>query len=472
MKLSVNKLSRFYLPVLLVLFIACRMGNLNIPFFWDEAWSYANAIFDMHDRGLALLPGSANAELTRGHPLVFYFMAAAWTKLFGTGLVAAHLFALLISCLLLIAIFYITGEFLGRNTAMAGTLLFTIQSIFLAQGTQLLPEVMLALWTLLTVLVYFRKKWGLFAIFSILLVMTKETGIVLIGTLLFDKILLERLFNNDPGRPRFLRIKETLILCIPILTFASFLTLQNLKFGWFLYPEHTQLIILNPVEILNGFRIYFSKLFFQYGRNIFFLISLAALAYSLYKKSVRRKQAHILLFSFTFILFYIAFASVNFFTPRYLLSVLPFFIIPGSWLIISLPVKKWLRVSIVSVLALLFSYHTFIGSQKEIDTSLGYKNTVLIQKEAVNFIEDNIAPNQSIYSFYLMPYYMANPRLGYLKNWSAPLFEFKSISDAEVFIFCSNEKDPAQKDFIHNESYILLKRFEKKHAWVEIYKKR
>jgi 4-amino-4-deoxy-L-arabinose transferase-like glycosyltransferase len=472
MKFSINTLSRFYLPVLLILFIACRLGNLNLPFFWDEAWSYARAVFDMHDHGLALLPQNSNAEFTRGHPLVFYFLAASWIKLFGTSLVAVHLFPLLISSLLLVAIYYVSYEFFGRNTAVAATLLFSLQSIFLAQSTILLPEVMLTLLTIITVFVYFKKKWGLFVVCSILLVMTKETGVVLIGTLFFDKIILERYFSAESDKLQYLRLKETLILCIPLLAFASFLALQKLKFGWFLYPEHKMLIILNPLENLNRFEVYFSKLFFQYGRNIFFLISLAALAYSLYKKSVSREYAHFLLFFFVFILFYIAFASVNFFTPRYLLSVLPFFIIPGSWLLVSLPLKKWLRVSVICGLAILFGNHTFLGNQKEIDTSLDYKKTVLIHKEAVNFVEDSIANNQSIYSFFLMHFYMADPRFGYLKKVTAPLFKFKNIPDADIYIFCSNENDPAYQDISHNESFILLKRFEKEQAWVEIFKKK
>jgi 4-amino-4-deoxy-L-arabinose transferase-like glycosyltransferase len=472
MKLSLNALSPFFLPILLVLFVACRLGNLNLPFFWDEAWSYANAVFNMHDHGLALFPGNANAELTRGHPLVFYFLAAAWTKLFGTSLVAVHLFPLLISCLLLIAVYYITCEFFGRNTAMAATLFIALQSIFLAQSTLLLPEVMLALWTLLTVFAYFRKRWGLFAAFSIVLVMTKETGMVLIGTLFVDKIMLERFFAGEPERPRYLRLKESLILCIPILVFASFLTLQKFRFGWFLYPEHTDLIIRDPSEILNGFRIYFSKLFFQYGRNILFLLTLPALGYRLYKKSVGPEHARILLFSIVFILFYIAFASVNFFTPRYLLSVLPFFIITGSWLIVSQPVNEWIRVSVIGALALLFSYHTFLGNQKELDTSLAYRNTIVLQKQAVNFIEDLKVPHSLVYSYFLMNYYMTIPRLGYLKSNNS-CFKFTKISDpsCEIFIFCSNEKDPAYQDFSCNPSFILIKRFEKNASWVEIFKR-
>jgi hypothetical protein len=130
-----------------------------------------------------------------------------------------------------------------------------------------------------------------------------------------------------------------------------------------------------------------------------------------------------------------------------------------------------LRSTEVKCIHHLFSYHTFMGNQKEIDTSLAYKNTVLIQKEAVHFIEDSIAHNESFYSYYLMQFYMTECRLGYLKNSSDPQFEFKSISDADILIFCSNEKDPVYQNLSSNGSYGIIKRFEKKEAWVEIYRR-
>jgi len=465
------KLSHLFLPLVIVFFIISRFGYLNLPFYWDEAWSYATAVFDMNDHGLALVPGNGNPELTRGHPLLFYFLSAVWTKLFGTSLMMVHLFPLMISCLMLAAVFFIARAMFDQETSMAATVLFALQSVFLAQSTLLLPEVMLALYTLLTVFAYFRKKWTLFAACSVLLVMTKETGMVLIGTLFFDKLVLERLINSGQKKSGRMLIRELAIMSIPVLAFFIFMILQKIRMGWFLYPGHLNLAILDPHEIVNRIRIFSSKLLFQHGRNILFFSAMAALGYLIFKRSVNKPSAHFLLFSLVFIIFFIAFSSVNFFTTRYLLSVFPFFIIPCSWLIITGLKRKWLKASAVVAFALLFAWCTFAGSRNEQDTSLGYKNTVLLQKQAVNFAEEMHWQQKSIYSAFLMQYYLSIPELGYLNDKAQPFMNIsnKTGKEYDLFIFCSNEQDPLSDTLTKRSDLFLIKRFENKTAWVEIF---
>jgi 4-amino-4-deoxy-L-arabinose transferase-like glycosyltransferase len=461
-----------FLLFLLILFVISRVGYLNLPFYWDEAWSYAVAVLDMHKNGPVILPGDGNPELTRGHPLLFYFLSASWARVFGTSLVMVHLFSLMISVLLLAAVYFVAADLFDQATAYAATLLFALQSIFLAQSTLLLPEVMLALWSLLTTFAYFRRKWALFAVFSVLLVMTKETGMVLIGMLFLDKILLERIFNKGQRRPIPLLLREIAMMSIPVMVFAVFIILQKIRSGWFLYPEHLDLAILDPHEIINRIRVFLSKLLFLQGRNIFFISALAALAYGIFNRSIEKHMAHLLLFSAVFIMLYVTFSSVNFFTVRYLLSVFPFFIIPGTWLI-TVPFKKnWLKATIVCAFALLFGFYALKGSRNEQDTSLGVKNTVLLQKEAVNFAEEMHWQEKSIYTAFLMQYYLSIPDLGYLNNKAHPFTDISNAAgkDYEIFVFCSNEKDPLHEEVKKNSDFLLVKRFERKGAWVEFYK--
>ena len=41
---------------------------------WDEIWVYAPALTEMAEIGPTLLPGVLDAELSRGHPLLFHFL--------------------------------------------------------------------------------------------------------------------------------------------------------------------------------------------------------------------------------------------------------------------------------------------------------------------------------------------------------------------------------------------------------------
>jgi 4-amino-4-deoxy-L-arabinose transferase-like glycosyltransferase len=469
------RLSLLFLPLIIVLFILSRLSYLHLPFYWDEAWSYATAVFNMHEKGLAILPGDSNTELTRGHPLLFYFLSALWIKIFGSGLTIVHLFPLIISCILLIVIYFFSADLFCKATAMAAVVLFILQTEFLTQSTMLLPEVMMALWTILSVYNYFRKKWALFAIFSVFLVMTKETGMVLIGTLFIDKVILEHFFNQRNTRPTLQLFRELAIMSIPVIVFSGFMIMQKIRLGWFLFPEHVNMTVINPHEILERICVFSSKLFFQHGRNVLFFGALAAFVYLKIKGLVEKQQARVLFFLVLFILFYIVFSSVNYFTTRYLLSVLPLYIILCTWLIMRLLQRRfYLKIIAVVAFVLMFSYYTFIGNQNESDISLGFKRTVLLHKQAVNFAEEMQWQDKSIQSTFLMLYNLTNPKLGYLNNKTHPFTRVSNQTDNkyDVYLFCSNEMEILHSSIENNSDYYLVKRFENEGAWVDFYMKK
>ena len=136
------------LPILLILVIF-KIPQLYLPAFWDEAWSYLPAIMRMAERGPSLLPDPQTAELFRGHPLFFYALVSLWIKFFGTSFFAMRLLPLLVSMLLLIVLFYFSKKYFGRMIAATATLFLLIQAVFLAQSSMLLPEMLLALLSLL-----------------------------------------------------------------------------------------------------------------------------------------------------------------------------------------------------------------------------------------------------------------------------------------------------------------------------------
>ena len=465
-----DKYAVIFAVVVIVLFVSGRAGNLYLPFYYDEAWSYATAVFDIAHGHLAIVSGDGNPELTRGHPMLFYFLAALWVKLTGTGTTLVHLFPLAVSVVLLIAIYRVAGALFDKTTAMAAIVLFALLPGFMAQSTLLLPEVMLALWTLLTVYTYFSKKWFLFAVFSVLLVMTKETGMVLIGTLILDKLVLERFFYGDSKGSRRILTRESMILAVPVVTFAIFMIIQNIRYGWYLYPGHLDLAVLNFRNIMGRAWRFTSELLLRQGRLFFLLLSAYAFIRLTLKHLVNRRQAHLLLFSAVFSAGYLIFSSVNFFSSRYLLSIFPFYIIPGSWLITSCFGKSWQKLAAVGILSVIFSYNTFFNYLNEFDTSLGYRNTVLLQKKAVNFAEQMHWQQKPVYTTFLMQYYLTSPDLGYLGNREQPFINVGNIpGNSDIFIFCSNESDPLYTDICKRSDIQPVKRFESKGAWVQIF---
>jgi 4-amino-4-deoxy-L-arabinose transferase-like glycosyltransferase len=474
-RIMFNKFQGIFLVLIIILlFIVFKFNYLNLPFYWDEAWSYATAIFDMHNKGSAILTGYVNSELTRGHPLVFYYTAVLWLKVFGSSLFSCHAFPLIISCFTLITLYKLCIDLFNFSTAIIAVLFLSVQSYFLAQSTLLLPEIFLTLFTLLSINAYFRKRWWWFALFSSIVVMTKETGLVLIASFLFDKIILSRIIHCEERKLDKNTVKEILFLLVPVFVFAIFLIIQKIRFGWFFFPEHMGMIKIEAKHNFYCFKEYSKLLFYQNGRILLLLLIAGSSLYLFFKKKYESKEIHYILFFSFFILFYLLFSSINYFTNRYLLSILPLYLLIGSFFIVKITGERKIVTGIISICFMaLFCYKTIFTYWDESDTSLGLIDTVKLHKEVVNYCEKNGWQDKKIFTGFLMTYDLKNPQLGYLNNKSNPFKRVFNIKEEgyEFFIFYSNEYDHDVESIRCNNEYILLKRFEKGKAWAEVYKK-
>ena len=175
--------------VILLGFIVSKIQDLFLPYFWDEAWSYIPAIKEMVNKGPSLVPNSISPDLYRGHPLLFYFLSSVWLKLFGHEIWITKLFPLLISLALIVSIFVFARRNFDYPTAILATLILTIQSVFIAQSTFLLPEVLLTLFTVLSLLSYQQKNRFLTILWLTLALYTKERAIVIWMTISFFELI-------------------------------------------------------------------------------------------------------------------------------------------------------------------------------------------------------------------------------------------------------------------------------------------
>ncbi|HLO60345.1 MAG TPA: glycosyltransferase family 39 protein [Bacteroidales bacterium] len=443
---------------------------MKLPFFWDEAWSYAVAVFDMNKHGLAFFPGQGNTELTRGHPLLFYFLSALWVKLFGESIFLIHLFSLLISCVLLVAVFFLVKKLDKKESALIIVTLLVLQPIFFVQSSLLLPEIMLTLWIILMLHSYVQKNWKLYILFSSLLVLTKETGIVAIASILIDRILLEYLFSKPT---RSFELKKTLqqlvILIIPLGLFAVFMIIQRIRSGWFLFPEHTNFMVFDVSEIKNNL-VLIKEIFFADGRKYLFVLSLMCISFLLGRKKLDVQTSRFIALCWLFILLYLLFCSMNFFASRYLLTAVVIFIIASILPIVKSLDNTLMKIGFTLLFGLIFMYYTFFKEPVAQDVSIGYKNNILLHQQAIHFAEDLNLSNQKIYSTFLMQYYMGIPELGYLKNKKPYILRNKS-DIYDMYIFCSNEKDTLYNEIATNPEYKLLKRFANNKDWIEFYRK-
>jgi 4-amino-4-deoxy-L-arabinose transferase-like glycosyltransferase len=269
-----------------------------------------------------------------------------------------------------------------------------------------------------------------------------------------------------------LLIRELALLGIPVVTFASFMIMQKIHFGWFLFPEHIGMTILDPQVILERLGSFSFKLLIQHGKITLLALALAGVIVLIRKKAISVQQTHVLVLSSLFVLLYMLFSAMNFFTTRYLLSVLPFFIICGAWIISEIFSGRSLsRNLVVASLALIFAYHSFIGYRSEADVSLAYKNTVKLHQEAVHYAEEMQWQQKHLFTSFLMLYNLSDHNLGYLGNKYKPFVNLNKNpkNNYDVYLFYSNEPNPEYNQVKSDSCYILKKRFESGGAWAEYY---
>ncbi|MGE0636663.1 MAG: ArnT family glycosyltransferase [Bacteroidia bacterium] len=500
--------------------IAFKWNHLNTPYFWDEAWVYAPAVQTMNKTGLSLLPTALHIDLSRGHPLVFHFLAAVWVRIFGTGFIAVHSFPLFISLLLLYSVYSFGKHFFSSLVGFSAALLLAVQPLFLAQSAMLLPEVMLTLWTVLAFYFYLRNMKTGFIVFSVLMLLTKESGLVFLVAIgcweLLDGLILQR---------KKIKIAQVLINCslplIPLALASVFFIIQKFQHGWFFYPDHLKVITFSLDVISNRLISFYDFTFERQGRYVLIFSVIAGLLFLIKKLSLTEKiiigcsylaiavffatgkffssniamavvilllvlvLAHsliaayaenyntlrILVISVLFTGGFFMFCALNTFTTRYLFVIFPFVITAFVYLIhSSVMSRKWIFALLIGVssLSCLRAVNTDEVSR---DYSMSYLEAVTAQKKMTDYLVENKMQDKKIFANWLSVTCLTQPYAGYItaENYFPGAIDVIT-PEIEYCIFTNIEMNVNYDSlimFIELEPVISI---EEKSTWIDIYK--
>ncbi|MCX6185717.1 MAG: hypothetical protein NTU43_01815 [Bacteroidetes bacterium] len=449
-------------------FVIIKWEALFLPFYWDEAWVYLPAIRTMALSGPSIMPASIHPDLYTGHPLLFYFLASLWIKTWGYSLFAAHIFPLLISITLLISIYYISYDWANNYfTAFIATLLVAIQPIFLAQSTFLLIEVWLALLFVWAFYFYFKEKWVSFSITLVLALWSKESAYCLVPA--FIMISATQLIFKTINRRNFIHLSIRVILVF-IVGF-SFFIIQKYKLGWLFFPRHANWITFE--DFGDKMSSSFMVLFISQGRNaIYILTTVIVLVSFIVLKNKRLKKQVILLISFLIIsIGFMLFASINFFSPRYLFAVIPLLMIGVSFLICSIN-NSYYSTAIIIVITIIgyVNINRSIEGLKFGDVELSYTRLLKAQVQFCNELETNKL-NGNMYAPFLMYVNLSNKYAGFVNNELTNLNQYVLDTSNVYYIKVSNENCNELDSLISNNYISLDKSFVDKQAKIELYKR-
>lgn len=459
--------AKYYFVFVLVVFAIFKSFHLSLPYFWDEAWSYFPAISRMVENGPGLLPGTLSLDEGKGHPLFFFWLASSWISIHPGSLVFARFLPLLISLGLLFYAWYFARKMGGIAAGNLTITLLAVQSLFLAQATFLLPEMLLAFLLLVSFDMYLSKKYALYAVAASLMILTKETS--LIFALFF--LLWHLLSHLDRKREKPVYAADLLLLSAPLVMYVIWLILHYIKFGTFFYSEHVGHIQFEKYFIVMKLKTALTMVFVEYGR---WAVSGALMIAVIYLGISGKKIANLRILTMVAFMsaLFIAFSAVNFYTQRYMLGIMTLFIIAAGIVISQIKTGSLITGIIAAGILIAIPLYYSLTVKKNADSDLGYVEVIKLHREMVDFCEKNGWQNEPVSCSFNMIFNLRDTRLGYLSGEGfTQIQDRKEFEKANVFITESTAAESTETMDIVKQYFPVRKEFRNKHAFGEIWYK-
>jgi uncharacterized membrane protein (UPF0136 family) len=427
----------------------------------------------------------------------------------------------LISTLLLIAIYEVGYKLYNIRVAVLSTLLFASQIFFFVQSSMLLPEVMVALFFFTSIYFFVSEKYIPLAISLSLLLLTKESGLVL-GVVL-GIAFLASLFNKDYVRNE--KIKMFVALLIPAIMVASFFIIQKLHYGWFFFPDHMKLIDTSLNDFSAKFQGSLFVVFIEEKRKwVWMMICAIAVFYSIKKENYKLlyfvlaiamifafkyaglellkkpiitiafilyvlfisiqfrhfitgngQKSRFLIMAIVFSMAYLIFCSINFYTVRYFMPVLIISLILFSvgldYLFKNLSLKLYYPFAIL-VLAL--SIQSYMKNNATGDVSLGSYDALKVQQGVIQFLDTQDAQKKQIGTgSFLQKINMQNAACGFISSQD----EFQQVrwdidGQTDYAVFDNLEPDSRIEAIKSDTNFVLVYEIHEENAWGMVYKKK
>jgi 4-amino-4-deoxy-L-arabinose transferase-like glycosyltransferase len=397
-----------------------RPGPLSLPYFWDEADVYVPGARLIAESGFTYSPSELSDDYSRGHPPLFYLVAAVAFAAFGAAPAVGHLVVLPFTVLALVGTYLLGVRLWDRRVGAAAALLLGATPLFMSMGNMMLPEMALtaaAVWGFLAI-AHGRLGWAAAAgVFGVLL---KETGLAApaaVGVIvLYDAWERGELRAAAP-------LRRSLVATIPLFALCLFFVWQKLVVGYFIFPHHADLLVERPFGISNLFTV-FPSLFAWHGR---WVLVVAAILASWLGSSVLRVRLRLdvtterwmpsrgaLLVGFAaLVLLNALFFSKMFWLERYVLPAHPAVILAATFLVVvgmeHLPVLAALPAAVGIAMGLANLWSDPGPDQEEL--SFAYANVIATHREAFAAIEGD-APH--VLTTWPMTVELENPYLGYV----------------------------------------------------------
>lgn len=367
--------------------IACHLGLLHLPYFWDEAGYYVPAARDL------LLDGSLIPHSTPSNahpPLVLGYLALCW-KLAAFTPVVTRIAMLAWAAFTLLGVYRLAKYAANSQVAIASTLCTVIYPVFFVQSS--LAQVDLAAAGLLMwgLLAYLEDRLTAMAVWFSLAALAKETA-VLVPAALFAWEFLRRFL------PRFAmtshRLRRLCFLCAPVVALSAWYAYHYTKMGFvFGNPEFFRYNVratMHPLRMLLAMIMRLWQIFGYMGLWTLSVAAAVAMGWPALKDGdVERPRIDFavqLVFLAIIIVYVVAMAIVGGAElARYMLPVIPLVII--VWIsTLWRRVRLWVPVVLLVALGFVMSLFANPPYGFSLEDNLAYRDYILLHEDAARFL--------------------------------------------------------------------------------------
>ncbi|MBN1977009.1 MAG: glycosyltransferase family 39 protein [Anaerolineae bacterium] len=361
---------------LIILFLI-QFPAFCFPFHRDAIKAVAGAAEEILANGFDPIPRTPGLDV--GHPPVLTMtLAVAW-GIFGESLFVSHLVQIGFACLAACYTYLLGRHLYSAKIGMLAALFLLLSPIFEAQTTNIYFDMPLAAFCIMSVYYAIRNRAWPYVVFATLASFTKiYGGIICLPILVY---VLARI--PKPRRPLIV-LKQSVIYGVPLILLMIWVSYHRMVQGWaFIRPHVVEQFSGSLLSIWSCFNVFRTVFFLSMGQSRWILTAGMLTAVVTFIKRKRQGQGircvgtkPLSLSSFLFraketfrligaenllillvITVWVAYVA-PYFIGRYLLPILPLFILIGAR---SLQLVLKSRVVLVSTLIVFFSWVSWIG---------------------------------------------------------------------------------------------------------------
>lgn len=387
---------------------------LNIPFIGSIPYLDGNIDFvqtyDFYTGGFTKL----FINWSSIHPPLKILLAFPFYRLFGINSFAYSLMGPVLGLVGIVFAYLLFKKLFDHTTAKIAVFLISMSPLYISTGGFGLRDFVLAVFILIALYFFAIKKYLYYGLFASLVVLTKETGIVFILSVLAVQVvyIFRDIFLKRPWKKE---LQSTLFLTVPVLVsvfwfwflkisgekswsdwnfsetanrgtiYTIFYNLISLNFlNKYAFQNWLQLLVLN-FNWLHWLTIILGSLFLLWEYSL-------KKALKLIRSAAIKTVFIIVLFSALYFLSVLSFQTYT--IPRYSLPIIPFLLLATSLSLIKIAQKLKLPEFVLFVFLGIFSFLVLFRSLDPVSTRLWGRINVL--GEEVYGLNKSLAGNDGI----------------------------------------------------------------------------